>query len=66
MSLRTLVTQSSHARNNLVSVYDWPCHRTATVPAAAPDSGGAARRLLLAAVSPGDRVRSRLRTGDTR
>ena len=29
MSLRTLVTKSSHARNDLMSAHDWPGHRAA-------------------------------------
>ncbi len=62
MSLRTLVTQPSHARNILMSVSDWPGRRTAARLAAAPDTGPAARRLLLAAAAaPGDRGHARVR-----
>jgi hypothetical protein len=57
MSLRTLVTQSSHAGTNLMSDCDRPGHHTAARLAAARDTGPAALRLLLAAASPGARVR---------
>jgi hypothetical protein len=66
VSLRTLVTQSSHARNNLMSVYDWPGRRTAAGFAVAPDTGPAGYRLPPAAVSLGDLGRSRVQTRDTR
>jgi hypothetical protein len=50
-----------------MSFYDWPCPRTAdTGLAAAPDTGSAARRLLLDAVNPGDRGHYRVRTSDAR
>jgi len=50
-----------------MSFCDWPCPRTAdTGPAAAPDTGPAARRLLLDAVSPGNRGHSRVRASDVR
>jgi hypothetical protein len=62
MPLRTLVTQPGHARNNLMSVSDWPGRRTAARLAAAPDTGPAARRVLLAAAAgPGDRGHARVR-----
>jgi hypothetical protein len=60
VSLRTLVTQSSHARNNLMSVF-----RTAVRFAAAPDTGGAGHRLL-AAVSPPGRGPCCVRAGGAR
>jgi len=66
LSLRTLVTQSSQARNNPMSFHDWPHARTPdTGLAAAPDTGPAAR-LLLGAVDPVDHGHARVRAGDDR
>ena len=59
MPLRTLVTQSCHAGNNLMSVYGWPGCSAARF-AAAPDTGHAGYGLLgalLAGVRLGDRRR---------
>jgi hypothetical protein len=67
LSLRTLVTQSSQARNNPMSFHDWPHGRTPdTGLAAAPDTGSAARRLVIDAVNPIDRGHARVRVGDDR
>ena len=61
------MTQSSQARNNPMSFHDWPPGRPAdTGLAAAPDTGPAARRLLLGAVNAGDRGHARVRAGDDR
>jgi hypothetical protein len=67
LSLRTLVTESSQARNNPMSFHDRPHGRTPdTGLAAAPDTGPAARRLPLGAVNPVDRGHARVRAGDAR
>ena len=67
LSLRTLVTQSSQARNNPMSFHDRLCGRTPdTGLAAAPDTGPAARRLVIDAVNPIDRGHARVRAGDDR
>jgi hypothetical protein len=50
-----------------MSFYDWPSPRTADIkPAAAPDTGSAARHLLPGAASTGSRGHYRVRASDAR